>query len=145
MNQVHEILHPKHWRKPKGYANGVMANGTSIFLGGQIGWNENEEFDAKDFAGQVEQCLRNIVTILEEANAGPEHLVRLTWFVTNKQEYLDNLPAVGAAYVRVLGKHFPAMSLVQVVALVEDAARVEIEATAVLPPFPAANNPQQLA
>lgn len=130
---MHEILHPASWKPALGYANGIAAEGRLVFLGGQIGWNGEQVFETDDFAGQVEQALRNIVEILAEAGGRPEHLVRLTWFVLDKREYLDRLKDVGQAYRRVLGRHFPAMSLVQVGALVEDRARVEIEATAVVP------------
>lgn len=130
---MHEILHPKHWKAARGYANGVLAHGRQIYVGGQIGWNAEQVFETHDFAGQVEVALENIVAVLKEGGAGPEHLVRLTWYVTDKRAYLDNLKAVGAAYRKVLGKNFPAMALVQVVALVEDEALVEIEATAVVP------------
>ncbi len=130
---MHQQLHPSNWKRARGYANGIAAKGTSIFLGGQIGWNAAQEFESDDFAAQVRQTLENIVTLLAEAGAGPEHLVRLTWYVTDKQEYLGALGQVGAAYRDVIGKHFPTMALVQVVALVEDRAKVEIEATAVLP------------
>lgn len=130
---THTALHPANWKPARGYANGIVAEGKVVYLGGQIGWNQDQVFETADFAGQVEQTLRNIVTILEEAGGGPEHLVRLTWFVLDKREYLESLREVGAAYRKVIGKHYPAMSLVQVVALVEDQARVEIEATAVLP------------
>lgn len=131
---VHQPLHPSHWRRPKGYANGIAAaRGRTIFLGGQVGWNAEQEIESDDFVRQVEQTLRNVVAILAEAGAGPQHLVRLTWFVTDKREYLDNLSGVGAAYREVIGRHYPAMSLLQVTALVEDRAKVEIEATAVLP------------
>jgi enamine deaminase RidA (YjgF/YER057c/UK114 family) len=104
-----------------------------VFVGGQVGWNGSQEFETDDFAGQVRQCLENVVTVLAEAGAGPEHLVRLTWYVTDKAEYLRSLKEVGAAYRAVLGRHFPAMTLVQVTALLEDRAKVEIEATAVIP------------
>ena len=134
MAEVHQHLHPSHWRRPHGYANGIAAaSGRTLFLGGQVGWNAEQQLESDDFVRQVEQTLRNIVAILAEAGAGPEHLVRLTWFVTDKREYLDNLPGVGAAYREVIGRHYPAMSLLQVVALVDDRAKVEIEATAVLP------------
>ena len=129
----HRILHPRNWKAARGYANGVLAEGQTIFLGGQIGWNSDQVFETEDFVGQVEQALRNIVTILAEAGAGPEHLVRLTWFVTDRSEYLARLPEIGKVYRSVLGRHFPAMSLVVVSALVEDSAKVEIEATAVIP------------
>jgi enamine deaminase RidA (YjgF/YER057c/UK114 family) len=129
----HDILHPRNWKPAKGYANGIAAKGRLIFLGGLIGWNAEQQFETDDFAGQVEQTLKNIVAVLAEAGARPEHLVRLTWYVTDKHEYLANLPAIGRAYRAHFGRHFPAMALVQVVALVEDRAKVEIEATAVLP------------
>lgn len=130
---MHEILHPKHWKPAKGYSNGVAAEGRLVFTGGIIGWNAEQVFETDDFVGQVEQALRSIVEILAEAGAGPEHLVRLTWYVTDKREYLDRLKDLGAAYKAVIGRNFPAMALVQVVALVEDRAKVEIEATAVIP------------
>lgn len=128
------FLHPEGWRPAKGYANGILAEGRMVFTGGQIGWNGAQEFETDDFAGQAAQTLQNIVDILAEAGAGPEHLVRLTWYVTDKQEYLASQRELGEAYKRIIGRHFPAMALVQVVALVEDRAKVEIEATAVLPP-----------
>ena len=128
-----KVLHPSGWKQPKGYANGILATGQMVFTGGMIGWNANEEFETDDFAGQVEQALRNVVAVLAEAGGKPEHIVRLTWYVTDRAEYLTSQKQVGAAYMRVLGKHFPAMALVQVVALVEARAKVEIEATAVLP------------
>ena len=130
---VHEFLNPKGWKPAVGYANGVAARGRMVFLGGHIGWNGQQEFETDDFAGQVRQTLENIVTVLACAGGRPEHIVRLTWYVTSKREYLDNLREVGRAYRETIGKHFPAMALVQVVALVEDRAKVEIEATAVIP------------
>tara|TARA_B100000676_G_scaffold313470_1_gene395180 strand:- start:2288 stop:2689 length:402 start_codon:yes stop_codon:yes gene_type:complete len=133
MSEVHDRLHPSHWREPKGYANGVAATGRVLYLGGQIGWNANQEFESDDFVQQTEQTLQNIVAILREGGAGPEHLVRLTWFAVDIDDYLNNLRAIGKSYVNVIGRHYPAMSLVQVVRLVEVRARVEIEATAVLP------------
>ena len=126
-------LHPKHWAPAKGFANGIAAEGRQVFIAGQIGWNGAQEFESDDFVAQVEQALRNIVEVLAEADGRPEHLVRLTWYVTSKQEYVARLREIGQAYRRVLGRHFPAMTLVQVVALVEDRAKVEIEATAVVP------------
>jgi len=129
----HQLLHPSHWKAAVGYANGVLASGQSVFVGGQIGWNADQVFESDDFVAQVNQALQNIVAILKEAHAGPEHLVRLTWYVTDKQEYLARLREVGGAYREVLGKHFPAMTMVQVAGLVEDQAKVEIEATAVIP------------
>jgi enamine deaminase RidA (YjgF/YER057c/UK114 family) len=135
----HEFLHPKNWKPAVGYANGVAASGRMIFLGGLIGWNGQQEFESDDFVDQVAQTLRNIVEVLAEAGAGPEHLVRLTWYVTDKREYLTRLRDLGAAYREIIGKHFPAMALVQVADLVEDRAKVEIEATAVVPETNAAS------
>ena len=128
-----QILHPRHWAAAKGFSNGVLAEGRLVFVAGQIGWNAQQEFTSDDFVAQVEQALRNIVEVLAEAEARPEHIVRLTWYVLDKKEYLARSREVGQAYRRVLGRHYPAMALVQVVALVEDRAKVEIEATAVLP------------
>lgn len=130
---THEILHPKHWKPARGYANGVAATGRMVFTGGLIGWNTQCEFETDDFVEQVAQALRSIVEVLAEAGAKPEHLVRLTWYVTDKQEYLSNLRGLGAVYKDIIGRTYPAMALVQVVALVEDRAKVEIEATAVIP------------
>ena len=129
-----KFLQPKGWKQPKGYANGVAAEGRMVFTGGMIGWNSEEVFESTDFAGQAEQTLRNIVAVLAEAGARPDHIVRMTWYVTDKQAYLACQRELGATYKRVIGAHFPAMALVQVVALVEDDAMVEIEATAVVPP-----------
>ncbi len=130
---MHDILHPKSWTKAKGYSNGISAEGRQIFVAGQVGWNGECKFETDEFVGQVEQALRNIVAVLDEGGATPQHIVRLTWYVLDKKEYLASLPELGPAYRRVLGRHFPAMTLVQVGALVEDRARVEIEATAVVP------------
>lgn len=130
---THEILHPSHWKPAIGYANGVAARGRMVFTGGIIGWNANQDFETDDFAGQVAQALRSIVEVLACAGARPEHLVRLTWYVTDKREYLASLKEIGRAYRETIGRHYPAMALVQVVALVEDRAKVEIEATAVVP------------
>ena len=127
------LLHPKDWAPTKGFSNGVDAEGRQVFVAGQIGWNAQQEIVSDDFVAQVDQALRNIVDILAEAGARPEHLVRLTWYVTDKHEYVSRLNDVGQAYRRVIGRHFPTMTLVQVVALVEDRAKVEIEATAVIP------------
>jgi enamine deaminase RidA (YjgF/YER057c/UK114 family) len=128
-----QFLHPKNWTPAKGFANGIVATGHQIFVAGQVGWNAEHRFESDDFVAQVEQALGNIVAVLAEAKARPEHLVRLTWYVTDKREYLANLAEVGQAYRRVIGRHFPAMTLVQVAALLEDRAKVEIEATAVVP------------
>jgi enamine deaminase RidA (YjgF/YER057c/UK114 family) len=128
---AHEIIQPEAWAKAKGYANGVNADGT-IYVGGQIGWNGDQVFEVHDFAGQMEQALRNIMAVVETAGGKAEDIVRLTWFVTDKKEYLAKQREVGEAYRRVLGRHFPAMSVVVVADLIEDEALVEIEATAVL-------------
>ncbi len=133
MAGAHELLNPAGWLPAKGYANGVLAAGRMVFLGGHIGWNTRQVFETDEFVGQVDQCLQNIVAVLAEANAAPEHLVRLTWYITDKREYLDNLGEIGAVYRKHLGRNYPAMAMVQVVALMEDRAKVEIEATAVLP------------
>lgn len=128
-----EFLHPSNWKPAIGYSNGVAAKGRMIFTGGLIGWNADAQFETDDFAGQVAQVLRNIVAVLAEGGAKPEHIVRLTWYVTSKAEYLGSLKELGRAYKEIIGRHYPAMALVQVVALVEDRAKVEIEATAVIP------------
>lgn len=130
---MHEPLHPATWKRASGYSNGIMARGRMIFTGGLVGWDADQVFQTDDFAGQVRQVLENIVAVLAMGGAGPQHLVRLTWYVTDKHEYLGALHEVGAAYRDVIGRHYPAMALVQVVALVEDRAKVEIEATAVVP------------
>lgn len=129
----HQTLHPSSWKKAQGYANGMAATGRMVFCGGLIGWNAEQQFESDDFVDQVAQTLRNIVAVLAEAGAGPEHIVRLTWYVTDKREYLARLKELGRVYRDIIGKHFPAMALVQVGALVEDRAKVEIEATAVVP------------
>jgi enamine deaminase RidA (YjgF/YER057c/UK114 family) len=125
-------LLPAGWPKPKGYANGMLAEGRMVFTGGLVGWDAQERF-ADGLVGQVRQTLENVVAVLAEAGAGPEHLVRMTWYVVDMDEYLANLKALGDAYRAVLGRHYPAMALVQVVRLVAQEARVEIEATAVVP------------
>lgn len=128
-----DILHPQGWAPAKGYANGVAAEGRQVFIAGQIGWNEKCELVSDDFIAQVEQALKNIAAVLKEAGGGPEHLVRLTWYLTDKREYVSRQKELGEAYRRVLGKNFPAMSAFVVMALIEDRAKVEIEATAVVP------------
>ncbi|HBU99962.1 MULTISPECIES: RidA family protein [Thalassospira] len=130
---MHKIVQPDGWKEPKGYANGVLAEGATLYIGGQIGWNADQVFVAKDFVGQMEQALINISDVLQAGGGRPEHLTRLTWYVTDKQEYLAKQREVGQAYRRVLGKNFPAMTMVVVSALVEDEAMIEIEATAVIP------------
>ena len=128
-----EFLQPPGWTAPKGYANGICASGRQIYLAGQIGWNEAQQVVSSRFAAQVRQALQNIVVLLAQAGGRPEHLVRLTWFVTNLDEYRAEQKEIGAAYRDVIGRHYPPMSVVQVVALVEQRAKVEIEATAVIP------------
>ena len=118
---------------PKGYANGVAARGRTIFVGGQIGWNAQQQFETNDFVDQSRQALRNIISVLREAGAGPEHIARMTWYVVDKREYVASYRELGAVYREILGRHFPAMTAVQVAALIEDRAKVEIEATAVVP------------
>lgn len=130
---MHKIVQPDGWKEPKGYANGVLTQGATLYIGGQIGWNADQVFEAKDFVGQMEQALKNIAAVLEAAGGKPEHLTRLTWYVTDKQEYLAKQREVGQAYRTVLGKNFPAMTMVVVSALVEDEALLEIEGTAVIP------------
>ena len=130
---MHEILQPEGWAKPLGYSNGIAARGRIVFVGGQVGWTGEQRWETDDFAGQVRQTLQNIVAILAEAGAGPEHITTMTWYFTDKQEYLANLREVGKAYREVIGKHFPAMAAVEVAALVEDRAKVEIQAMAVVP------------
>lgn len=133
MTGPHEVLHPKGWKATPGYSNGIAATGRMVCTGGIVGWNASQEFESDDFVAQARQCFANIVAVLTEAGARPEHLVRLTWYVTSKAEYLANLKGLGEAYKAVIGRHYPAMALVQVVALVEDRAKLEIEATAVIP------------
>ncbi len=129
----HQLLHPAHWKPARGYANGVAARGRMVLTGGIVGWDAAQRFHSDDFVAQARQALENIVAILREGGAVPEHLVRLTWYVTDKHEYLAALPALGAAYRAVIGPHYPAMALLQVSGLVEDRAKVEIEATAIVP------------
>lgn len=126
-------LQPPGWAEPKGYANGVMARGTLIFVGGQIGWNADQQFESDDFIAQTRQTLVNILAVLNAGGAGPEHMVRMTWYVVDRNEYVASLRELGAVYREVLGKNFPAMTCVQVAGLVEERARIEIEVTAVLP------------
>jgi enamine deaminase RidA (YjgF/YER057c/UK114 family) len=127
-----EILQPPGWARPRGYANGVAATGRQVYVAGQIGWDAEQRFASDDFAAQVRQALVNVVAVLGCAGAGPEHLVRMTWYVTSRDEYNSALPEIGAAYRELIGKNFPAMSVVVVAALLEPRAKVEIEATAVV-------------
>ena len=127
-----EILQPPGWARPRGYANGVAATGRQVYVAGQIGWDAEQRFAGDGFAAQVRQALANVVAVLRCAGAGPEHLVRMTWYVTSRDEYNSALPEIGAAYRELIGKNFPAMSVVVVAALLEARAKVEIEATAVV-------------
>lgn len=126
-------LQPAGWPRPKGYSNGIEVRGRQIYVAGLVGWTAEEKFEAKDLPGQFEQLLRNLVAILAEADAGPEHVVRMTWYVTDKQAYLGNIRQIGEVYRAIMGRVFPVMAVVQVVALIEDDALIEIEATAVVP------------
>ena len=128
-----QILNPPGWKRPKGYSNGVAARGRFVFVAGMVGWNAEETFETDDFVGQFRSALRNTVAVLREGGAGPEHVCRMTMYFVDKQEYLARLPEVGAAWREVMGRNFPAMAAVEVVALMEDRARLEIETTAVVP------------
>jgi enamine deaminase RidA (YjgF/YER057c/UK114 family) len=128
-----EFLQPENWKRPKGYANGVVAKGRTIFLSGMIGWDANGKLVSKDFVEQVRQTLKNIVHVLAEAKARPEHIVRMNWYVVDKKEYIGAYKELGKVYREIIGRQYPAMTAVQVTGLIEDGARVEIEVTAVLP------------
>lgn len=130
---VHQTLLPPGWPRPKGYANGIAARGSLVFVAGQIGWDEQQRFTHDDLPGQFRQVLANTLAVLREAGAGPEHIVRMTWYVVDRDDYIRNLPAIGEAYRALIGRHFPAMAVVQVAALVEPQALIEIETTAVVP------------
>ncbi len=130
---AHTILQPPGWVQPKGYANGIAAEGRLVFVGGQIGWNSQNQFETDDLVEQVRQTLRNVVEVLAQAGAGPEHVVTMTWYLTDKKDYLSNLAGIGRAYREIMGRRFPAMAAVEVTALVEDRAKVEIQAMAVIP------------
>jgi len=127
-----KILQPPGWARARGFSNGIAASGRFVFIAGQVGWTGEGKWEARDFAGQFRQTLKNILAVLAEAGGEPRHIVRLTWYVLDKKEYLAALPEVGAAYRELMGRHFPTMAVVQVGALVEDEARLEIEATAVI-------------
>ena len=129
----HRTIHPEGWLPAKGYANGMLSSDGHLFVGGQIGWTAEQKFEAHDFIGQMTQALRNIRAVVEAAGGTPEDIMRLTWYVTDKAEYLAAQGEVGRAYREVMGRHFPAMAMVVVAGLVEDEAKVEIEATAVIP------------
>ena len=128
-----QILQPPGWARPRGYSNGILTRGRLVFVAGQIGWDAQCRFQSSDFSGQVRQALENIVAVLAQAGARPEHIVRMTWYVTDKHEYVAAFPSIGAVYRQVIGAHYPVMTAVQVGALLEDQAKVEIEATAVIP------------
>ena len=128
-----KFLQPPGWAPARGYANGVAARGTQVFVGGQIGWNAAQQFETDDFIAQTAQALRNIVAVLAQAGAGPEHMVRMTWYIVDRVEYHARLKELGQVYREVIGRNFPAMTCVQVAALMEARAKVEIEVTAVLP------------
>jgi enamine deaminase RidA (YjgF/YER057c/UK114 family) len=128
-----KFLQPPNWPRPKGYANGVAAKGTLVFLSGIVGWNAQGRFEARDFVGQVRQALQNIVELLDQANATPEHIARMTWYVLDKNEYIAAAKEMGVAYRETIGSHYPAMTVMEVSGLVEADARVEIEVTAVVP------------
>lgn len=130
---THRSIEPDGWKRPRGYSNGIAAQGEMIFVAGQIGWNEREEIVSADFAEQAAQALRNVVAVLHAAGAKPEHIVRMTWYVTDKREYAAAAKRIGEAYKTIIGDRYPAMTLVQVADLLEDGAKVEIEVTAVLP------------
>lgn len=128
-----QILQPPGWPRPKGYANGILADGRLIVVGGQIGWDENEQFQSDDFIDQVAQALRNTLAVLREGGAGPEHVVRMTWYITDRDEYRSRVREMGAVYRELMGKTYPAMAMVQVAGLMEARAKVEVETTAVVP------------
>jgi len=130
---AHQTLLPPGWSRPKGYANGIAARGRLVFTAGVVGWTREERFEAKDLVGQFRQVLENTLAILREAGAGPEHVVRMTWYVTSRDEYLRDIVQIGAIYRELMGKNFPAMAVVEVAGLVEPDARLEIETTAVVP------------
>lgn len=130
---MNKILQPQGWIEPSGYANGMVAKGQMVFIGGQIGWNHENRFESDDFLVQVRQALQNIVSILAEADAKPHHLVNMTWYFTNKQDYKQNLRALGEIYREIIGLHYPCMAAMEVSALIEDRAKIEIQAVAVIP------------
>ena len=130
---THQVLHPAGWVPAKGYANGIAARGTQVFVGGQIGWNAQQQFESDDFIAQTRQTLQNVMAVLKEAGAGPEHMVRMTWYVIDRDEYNARLKELGGVYRDVIGRHFPAMTCIEVSALMEERAKVEIEVTAVVP------------
>jgi enamine deaminase RidA (YjgF/YER057c/UK114 family) len=131
--EARKIVHPAQWARPKGYAYGIVAKGRTVFVSGMIGWDAHGRIVANDFVGQVRQALKNIVDVLTEARAKPEHIVRMTWYVVDKKEYAAASKEIGAVYREIIGRHYPAMTAVPVAGLIEDRARVEIEVTAMVP------------
>jgi len=128
-----KILQPPGWAQPRGYSNGIAAEGTIVFVAGQIGWDAEQRFRSEEFAGQTAQALRNTLAVLAEAGAGPEHVAKMTWYVTSRREYLESVREIGTTWRELMGRHYPAMAVVQVSALIEPLAKIEIETTAVLP------------
>ena len=128
-----KIIHPEGWKAAKGYANGILSNNGQLFIGGQIGWTRDQIFEEKTFIGQMEQTLNNIVVIVKAAGGDVKNIVRLTWYIKDKSEYLNNQKLIGEVYQRIIGKHYPAMSMIVVKDLIEDEALLEIEATALIP------------
>jgi enamine deaminase RidA (YjgF/YER057c/UK114 family) len=128
-----EILQPPNWPRPQGFSNGIAARGSLVFIAGQIGWDEKSRIVSADFSAQVRQALVNVLAVLAEGGGKPEHIARMTWYVTDKREYLAAYKSIGEVYRGLMGRHFPAMTAVEVAALIEDGAKVEIEATAVVP------------
>lgn len=129
----HTILQPPGWARPIGYANGIAARGRTVFVGGQIGWNGLCQFEHRDLVGQTRQTLRNIMAVLREAEAGPEHITSMTWYLIDKRDYIARRKEIGAVYKEIIGRHYPAMAAVQVSGLIEDEALIEIQAVAVVP------------
>lgn len=132
------FLQPPGWPIAKGYSNGIVASGRTVYVAGMVGWNEKEQFETDDFAGQLRQVLLNIVAVLKEADAKPEHIVRMTWFIGDKREYLSALKGIGEAYRAIIGRHYPVMAVIEVSGFIEDGAKLEIETTAVIPDTDAA-------
>jgi enamine deaminase RidA (YjgF/YER057c/UK114 family) len=131
-----QILQPPGWAKPKGFSNGISATGKLVFVAGQIGWNGQGQWEARDFSSQFRQTIKNTLAVLAEAGGKPEHIVRMTWYILDKQEYLGAIKEVGAAWRELIGRHYPAMAVVQVSGLIEEQAKLEIETTAVIPEIP---------
>jgi len=129
----HQFLQPPGWPRAKGYSNGVVASGRTVYVAGTVGWNEQGVFETDDFAGQFRQILMNICAVLNEADAKPEHIVRMTWFIGNKREYLASLKSIGEAYREIIGRHYPAMTVIEVSGFIADGTKLEIETTAVVP------------